>query len=117
MRLEMITVAVYGADEKIGNVYYKYAKPKQDVFGTLAAIGTMMTGKPWIQGLYEAGKAAFNGDIGHALGNGLVAGASGGLFGDKMKNSLNGAQTIMNGNLPITSPLYKQYLDNIDITQ
>lgn len=52
-----------------------------DPLGTLATIGGLVTGQPWIGAAYNAGKSAINGDWNGALVNGAKAAIGGGALG------------------------------------
>ena len=52
-----------------------------DPWGTLATVGGILTGNPWIGSAYNAGKSAVNGNWGGALLNGAKAAVGGGLLG------------------------------------
>ena len=77
-----------------------------DLLGTIATLGGIMTGNPWIGAAYNAAKSAVNGDIGGAVINGTKAATGSGLMG-------NAAKTVSSATPAISSqvnsdPLYIQ---------
>ena len=62
-------------------VHYEQKSNNWDLLGTLATLGGVFTGNPWIGAAYNAAKSAVNGDMGGALLNGAKAAVGGGLLG------------------------------------
>ena len=58
-----------------------------DPLGTIATLGGIMTGNPWIGAAYNAAKSAVNGDIGGAVINGTKAATGSGLVGNAAKTA------------------------------
>ena len=77
-----------------------------DPLGTIATLGGIMTGNPWIGAAYNAAKSAVNGDISGAVINGTKAATGSGLVGNAAKTASSATPAI--SSQVNSDPLYIQ---------